>query len=104
MRVLGLLVRVTGYFAIWITVVLAFGLLTALLPSLWRLVQPPGPETFDLGLVSLFAGFIGLFVGIWPAIVSVEWLVQRNDRRARERALRSSESGPDKSQELPRER
>lgn len=92
MRVLSLLLRVAGYIAIWITIVLAFGLLTALLPSLWRLVHPAGPETFDLGLVSLFAGFIGLFVGIWPAIVGVEWMVQRNDRRVRERSIRSSGS------------
>jgi hypothetical protein len=91
-RVLSLLLRIAGYTAIWFAIVLAFGLLTALLPSLWRLVQPPSPETFDLGLVSLFAGFIGLFVGVWPAILGVEWLVQRNDRRARERSPRSNES------------
>ena len=92
MRVLRLLLRITGYVAIWVAIVLAFGLLTALLPILWRLVHPSSPETFDLGLVSLFAGFIGLFVGIWPAILGVEWLVQRNDRRARERSLRSNEA------------
>ena len=92
MRVLSLLLRVAGYIAIWVAIVLAFGLLTALLPSLWRLVQPSSPESFDLGLVSLFAGFIGLFVGVWPAILGVEWLVQRNDRRARERSLRSNQS------------
>jgi predicted metal-binding membrane protein len=92
MRVLGLLLRVAGYIAIWVAIVLAFGLLTALLPSLWRLVQPSSPESYDLGLVSLVAGFIGLFVGVWPAILGVEWLVQRNDRRARERSLRSNES------------
>jgi len=87
-RVLGLLLRIAGYIVIWIAIVVAFGLLAALLPFLWRLFQPSGPETFDLGLVSLFAGFIGLFVGMWPAILGVEWLVQRNDRRARERSLR----------------
>ncbi len=90
MRVLSLLLRVAGCIAIWVAIVLAFGMLTALLPSLWRLVQPPGPETFDLGLVSLIAGFTGLFVGIWPALLGVEWLVQRNDRRAREHSLRSN--------------
>ena len=92
MRVLCVLLRLAGYIAIWVAIVLAFGLLTALLPSVWRLVQPSSPENFDLGIVSLFAGFIGLFVGIWPAILGVEWLVQRNDRRARERSLRSNES------------
>ena len=92
MRVLSLLLRIAGYIAIWVGIVLAFALLTALLPGLWRLLQPPSSEAFDLGIVSLFAGFIGLFVGIWPAILGVEWLVQRNDRRARERSLRSSES------------
>ena len=92
MRVLRFLLRIAGYIAIWVAIVLAFGLLTALLPSLWRLVQPSSPENIDLGLVSLFAGFIGLFVGIWPATVGVEWLVQRNDRRTRERSLRSNES------------
>ena len=92
MRVLSLLLRIAGYIAIWVAIVLAFGLLTALLPSLWRLVQPSSSENADLGLVSLFAGFIGLFVGVWPAILGVEWLVQRNDRRARERSLRSNES------------
>jgi hypothetical protein len=84
--------RIVGYIAIWVAIVLAFGVLTALVPSLWRLVQPPSSETFDLGIVSLFAGLIGLFVGIWPAILGVEWLVQRNVRRARERSLRSDES------------
>jgi len=74
---------------VWFAIVLVFGFLTALLPSLWRLLQPTGPETFDLGLVSLFAGIIGLFVGIWPAIRGVEWLVKRNGRRAREQSLRS---------------
>jgi predicted metal-binding membrane protein len=88
-RVLSLLLRGAGYIAIWVAIVLAFGLLTALLPSLWRLVQPSGPESFDLGLVTLIAGLVGLFVGVWPAILGVEWLVQRNDRRARERSLRS---------------
>ena len=83
-RVLGLLSRIVGYVAIWIAIVLAFGILAALLPSLWRLAQP-GSEAFDLGLVSLFAGFIGLFIGMWPAILAVEWLVQRNGRRDRER-------------------
>lgn len=92
MRVLGLLFRVAGYIAIWIAIDLAFGLVTALLPSLWQLARPSSPENFDLGLVSLVAGFIGLFVGIWPAILAVEWLVKRNDRRARERSLRSNES------------
>jgi hypothetical protein len=58
--------------AIWIAIVLAFGLLTALLPSLWWLVQPSSYENADLGLISLFAGFIGLFVGLWPAILGVE--------------------------------
>ena len=92
MRVLSLLLRVAVYIVVWFAVVLAFGVLTALLPRLWLLVQPPGPETFDLGFVTLIAGIIGLFVGIWPAIRGVEWLVQRNDRRARERSLRSNES------------
>ena len=87
-RVLGLLSRIVGYIAIWIAIVVACGVLTALLPSLWRLVQPSSSVNSDLGLVSLFAGFIGLFVGIWPAILGVEWLVQRNDRRARERINR----------------
>jgi hypothetical protein len=91
-RVLSLLLRIAGYISFWVAIVLAFGLLTALLPSLWQFVQPPGPETYDLWLVSLVAGIIGLFVGIWPGIVGVEWLVQRNDRRARERSLRSSKS------------
>jgi hypothetical protein len=91
-RVLGLLLRMAGYIGIWIAIVLAFGLLTALLPGLWRLVQPSSPESFDLGPVSLLAGLIGLFIGIWPAIVGVEWLVQRNDRRARDRSRRSNES------------
>jgi hypothetical protein len=91
-RVLSLLLRIAGYISIWVAIVLAFGLLTALLPSLWQLVQPPGPETYDLGLVSLVAGIIGLFVGIWPGIVGVEWLMQRNDRRARARSLRSSKA------------
>ena len=89
MRVLGFLLRMAGYIAIFVAIVLACGLLMAFLPSLWRIVQPSSFE--DLGVISLFAGFIGLFVGIWPAIVGVEWLVQRNDRRARERSLRSSE-------------
>ena len=92
MRVLGLILRIAGYIAIWIAIVLSFGLLTALLPRLWQLLQPSGPESYDLGLVSLFAGLIGLFVGVWPAILGVEWLVQRNDRRARERSLRSNDS------------
>lgn len=83
MRALRFLLNVTVYVTAWVAIVLAFGLLTALLPSLWRLVQPSSPESFDLGVVSLFAGFIGLFIGIWPAILGVEWLVQRNDRRAR---------------------
>jgi hypothetical protein len=91
-RVLSLLLRMAGYIAIWVAIVLAFALLTALLPSLWRRVQPSSYEHADIGLISIFAGFIGLFVGLWPAIVGVEWLVQRNDRRARERALRSRES------------
>jgi hypothetical protein len=91
-HVLSLLLRLAGYIAIWVAIVLAFGLLTALLPSLWRFVRPSSPENFDLGVVSLFAGIIGLFVGIWPAILGVEWLVERNDRRARERSLRSNES------------
>jgi hypothetical protein len=82
-RVLSLLVRIAGYIAIWIAIVLAFGLFTALLPSLWRLVQPSSSESYDLGVVSLVAGFIGLFIGMWPAILAVEWLVQKNDRRAR---------------------
>jgi disulfide bond formation protein DsbB len=90
--VLCVLLRLAGYIAIWVAIVLAFGLLTALLPILWGLVQPSSSDDYDLGLISLSAGFIGLFVGIWPAIVGVEWLVQRNDRRARERSLRSSES------------
>ena len=91
MRVLGLLLRIAGYTVVGVSIVLAFGLLTALLPSLWRLVQPPGREAFDLALVSLFAGLIGLFVGIWPAILGVEWLVQRNDRRATQSSRVSSE-------------
>jgi hypothetical protein len=81
MVVLFFLLRIAGYVATAIAIVLAFGVLTALLPGLWRLLQPPGPESFDLGLVSLFAGFIGLFIGIWPAILGVEWLVRSNDRR-----------------------
>ena len=93
MRVLGFLLRMASYTAIWVTIVLAFGLVTALLPSLLRLVLPSSFEIADLGLISLVAGFIGLFIGLWPAILGVEWLVQRNDRRARERSLRSSESG-----------
>jgi hypothetical protein len=80
-----------GYFTIGVAIVLAFGVVTALLPSLWRLVLPTSFENSDLGIISLVAGFIGLFVGLWPAILGVEWLVQRNDRRARERSLRSSE-------------
>ena len=92
MRVLSLLLRIAGYIAVWVAIVLAFGLLTALLPSLWWLGQSLSSENSDLGLISLFAGFIGLFVGLWPATLGVEWLVQRNDRRARERSLRSSES------------
>jgi hypothetical protein len=55
-------------------------------------VLPSSFEYADLGLISLTAGFIGLFIGLWPAILGVEWLVQRNDRRAQERSLRSSES------------
>ncbi len=62
MRVVSLLLRIAGYIAIWLAIVLAFCLLTALVPRLWQLVQPPGPETYDLGLVSLVAGFIGLFI------------------------------------------
>ena len=92
MRVLSLLLRIAGYIAIWVSIVLAFGILTALLPSLWLLGQPSSFENDDLGLISLVAGFIGLFIGLWPAILGVEWLVRRNDRRARERSLRSSES------------
>ena len=90
MRVLRLLLRIVGYIAIWVAIVLAFGILAALVPGLWRLVQRPSSETFDLGMVSFVAGIIGLFIGIWPAIRGVEWLVQRNDRRARERS-RSNE-------------
>jgi hypothetical protein len=82
-RVLRLVLRMVGYVVIWIAMVLAFGLLAALLPGLWWLAQP-GSGAFDLGIVSLFAGFIGLFIGMWPAVLGVEWLVQRNDRRARE--------------------
>jgi hypothetical protein len=92
MRVLSLLLRITGYIAICVTIVLAFGLFAALLPSLWQLVQPSDPETYDIGLVSLVAGSVGVFVGIWPAIVGVEWLVKINDRRVRERSLRSNKS------------
>ena len=92
MRVVSLLLRIAGYIAIWFAIVLAFGLLTALVPRLWQLVQPPGPETYDLGLVSLVAGFIGLFIGIWPAIMGVEWLVRRHERRTRERSRRSNQS------------
>jgi disulfide bond formation protein DsbB len=92
---LVLLLRVASYIVVGVAIVLAFGILSALLPSLWRLVQPSSPESFDLALVSLVAGFIGLFIGIWPAIRGVEWLVQRNDRHAREKALRSSEARPD---------
>jgi hypothetical protein len=84
--------RIAGYIAIWVAIVLAFALITALLPSLWRLVRPSSYENADFGLISFSAGFIGLFVGLWPAILGVEWLVKRNDRRARERSLRSSES------------
>jgi hypothetical protein len=90
--VLGLLLRTASYIAVLVAIILAFGLLAALLPGLWRLVQPSSPEGFDLGIASLFAGFIGLFVGLWPAILGVEWLVRRNDRRAREKSLRSNES------------
>ena len=79
MRVLSLLLRIVGYIAIWIAIVSAFAVLTALLPSLWALVQPSGSESYDIGLVSLFAGVIGLFVGLWPATLGVEWLVQRNN-------------------------
>ena len=82
MRFLSLLLRWASYVAVWVGIVVAFGLLTALLPSLWRLVNPSGPETFDLGLVSLVAGFVGLFVGMWPAFLGVEWLAKRYDRRA----------------------
>ena len=92
MRLLSLLLRIAGYIAVWVAIVLAFGLLTALVPSLWRLVRPSTYENADFGLISLSAGFIGLFVGLWPAILGVEWLIQRNDRRARERDLRSNES------------
>lgn len=88
MRVLSLLLRIAVYIAVWVVIVLAFGILTALLPSLWRLVQPSGSQSDDLGLISLFAGLIGLFVGLWPATLGVEWLVQRNARRARERSHR----------------
>jgi hypothetical protein len=81
-----------GYTATWVAIVIAFGLVTALLPSLLRLVVPSSFEYADFGLISLAAGLIGLFVGIWPAIMGVEWLVQKNDLRARERSLRSRES------------
>jgi hypothetical protein len=91
-RVLSLLLRIASYIAIWVAIVLAFALCTALLPRLWQLVHPPGPETYDLGLVSFVAGLVGLFIGIWPAVMGVEWLVQRNDRRARERSLRWNKS------------
>jgi hypothetical protein len=102
-RVFGLLFRVAGYIVIWVAIVLAFGLLTALLPSLWRIGQSSGSQDHDLGLISLFAGFIGLFVGLWPATVGVEWMIQRNDRRARERSLRSSESLANKPLERTRD-
>jgi hypothetical protein len=82
----------TGYIVIWVAIVLAFVLLTATLPSLLRLVLPSSFEHSDLGLISLAAGFIGLFIGLWPAFVGVEWLVKRNDRRAREKYLRSGAS------------
>ena len=92
MRVLSLLLRMTGYIVIWVAIVLAFGLFTALLPRLLWFVLPSSFEYADLGLISLVAGFIGLFIGLWPAISGVEWLVQRSDRRAREKSLRSSQS------------
>ena len=92
MRVLRLLLRIAGYVATWVAIVLACGLLAALLPGLWLLVQSSSSEYYDLGVISFFAGLTGLFIGLWPATLAVEWLVQRNDRRARERSLRSNES------------
>ena len=47
----------------------------------------------NLSIVFLMAVlFSAMNFGIWPAILGVEWLVQRNGRRARERSLRSKES------------
>ena len=91
-RVLGLLLRMAVYIATSVAVVLAFGTFAALLPGLFWLVLPSSFEHADLGLISLAAGFIGLFIGLWPAILSIEWLAQRHDRRAQERSPRSSES------------
>jgi hypothetical protein len=92
MRQLRLLFRIAGYSALWCSIVLACGVITALLGAPWGNGRPFGSEDHGLGMAIVFWGFIGLFLGTLPASLVVLHVVQRIGRRSREQPLRSGES------------
>jgi hypothetical protein len=89
MRQLSLLLRISGYGALWVGVALVCGVVGALLPILW---SPPGSQGYSLGLAVLVCGLGGLIVGTLAASVSVMLVARRSARCAREGSLRSSPS------------
>jgi hypothetical protein len=91
MRLRGFL-RIAGYCALWIAVVLACGIVAALLPTLSTIGQPSSSENYGMGMAMMFWGIVGLFAGTMVASFVLMWLFQREARRSQVRSLRSTES------------
>ena len=87
MRALRLLLRITGYGAIWVAIVLFSGVAGALLPALWNIGQDLHSEGYGLGLAVLLCGMGGLIVGTLPATICVTFLAQRINRNGRRHEL-----------------
>jgi hypothetical protein len=88
MRLLSLLLQITGYGALWVAIVLVCGVIGVLSPVLWNVAQPSSSENYGAGLAMMFWGMAGLVAGTLPATVCVMLLADRSARRSREESLR----------------